>query len=234
MAVLCQSFGRLDRDGSFLNPAQDFTRSLWAQYQEAAVTDYFTAWILKDAGYNDWLYLGTFGAADLRNLGQVGAGGVNALNLFTASSAVIGTWVYLTLRYTAATTTVDLLVNGVVIASGTYDLSTLIALTDESLGSDDFGGGTDIAVAYERVWQAALSDSEIGVEMQSESAVRTADLLADSPLPDTSHLQDDSGNGHDWSAVGDIADTDGPLPLVPSGALCAYLECSGDCLPITD
>ena len=64
------------------------------------------------------------------------------------------------------------------------------------------------AAAYARYWNAELTTSEIAAEMNSATAVRTANLYADWNL--TSDLTDSSGHGHTMTPAGTAVFVDNP------------------------
>jgi len=99
----------------------------------------------------------------------------------------------------------------------TVDLSAVSSLDVESLGGlliDLSSDPNGISLAYDRAWQAALTNAEILTESESASAVRTTDLLADCPLDTSSDLADDSGNGNDYAATGSLTTVDGPFATI--------------------
>ncbi len=111
------------------------------------------------------------------------------------------------LRYTASTTTLDLIVGGAVVASVVADLATLSLADIDVLGGDS-GAQAGTCIAQERTWQAALTLDEIAAEVHSRTAVRTDDLFSDAPLSSVDDLVD-AAHGHDWTALNTMGSAGG-------------------------
>lgn len=75
-------------------------------------------------------------------------------------------------------------------------------------------GAVAVDAAYWRVWEAALSESELAAEMASPIPVRAADLWADWELATAGDLSDHSGNGRHMSSFGGLSTVDDPLGIV--------------------
>jgi len=71
------------------------------------------------------------------------------------------------------------------------------------------------AIKELRVWTTALSEAEIRAERNSATTVKTANLYSDTPLSDTSDINDISGNGNDWTFDIDGTFTNYAAPIVP-------------------
>ena len=86
------------------------------------------------------------------------------------------------------------------IATVTLNVSALTFLRAFLGGDGTAGDQTNVELAYYREWSAALSVIEMFNEMDSSKAIRTANLVADTPL--VSDLNDISGNGNHWTETG--------------------------------
>lgn len=108
----------------------------------------------------------------------------------------------------------------VVALTGTGTLGTItpVALY---LGGDDLNGDATPdelfsgAATQVRLWQAALTRTEIRAERDAAVAVRTANLYLDTPLSVFTDLTDVSGNGNNWTAIGTISTGTMAAPVQP-------------------
>lgn len=212
MAILCQTSGDgLTRDGSYLDPAQSWTKARWVRFSSLAVQQ--VVFQVSDG----------FGGApstppDIYAATDVGTSTVysaadNAIagNADAGASVVVDTWYYIATTYDAGTTTVEGSVNGVATAGAfVLDMSAVATMDGEWLGTDTASAG-NIALAYDRAWQAKLSLVELAAEMASQTAVRTSGLLADTPLSGPWDLADLTANNRDWTALGTVVATADPL-----------------------
>lgn len=73
------------------------------------------------------------------------------------------------------------------------------------------------AVQDVKMWDAALTPTEIAAERLSSAPVRTADIYLATPLPTDSDLTDTSGLGHDWAIGAGTLATAGPPDLGGGG-----------------
>jgi len=80
-------------------------------------------------------------------------------------------------------------------------------------GNDNYDSWLDGRVAAGKVWLAPLSTSEIQAEMNSYSAVRTANIWSVVPMRVHTDLADQSGQGNSPSAVGTLSTESGPPAL---------------------
>lgn len=78
------------------------------------------------------------------------------------------------------------------------------------LGNDSYDEWMNSAYAYARVYNHALTSTELLTEKDSATAVKTTGLLIDSPLPSTSDVTDYSGNGYHWTSAGTLSTEDSP------------------------
>lgn len=94
----------------------------------------------------------------------------------------------------------EFIVNNLIIGTTTVDISSN-TLTQNWLGENGLVENlAEGEFARYREWDAALSDPELLQEYQSGTAIRTANLIADTPLIDD--FFDISGNGNHWHEVG--------------------------------
>lgn len=222
MAILCASIGDgLTRDGSFLDPAQSWTRAIWTRMPALISSpDQYNIWLLGPVNFSgSWIWMGGVAPSDslptgsdpgLRLYGET----FNSVAGDTDTDGDANGWYYLALTYTSAAHTIRFYVNGVLIASDTSDLSAMAAQTAECLGSAGTGLLGGVSVAYERMWQAALTAFELGLEMASPVPVRLTNCLSASTLLGPNDLVDLVG-GHNWSVAGTVEFAVGP-PFTPS------------------
>jgi Concanavalin A-like lectin/glucanases superfamily len=131
-------------------------------------------------------------------------------------------WQYWAFRRNGAT--VDLLLDGVVVATGTgtpaADTAPLFVFGSTSTEYIDALQGRW------RIWEAALTSAELQAERYTQQAVRTVNLWADYPMEATrvSLLTDISGNGRDLSNLIAVVASDlrePPLLMAPQQQLAA-------------
>lgn len=198
----------LSRSGAFLDVTNDWTRCLWLRYDDDTV-DYYTAWeVINPSG--GVFYVGGFAYPDA---GQF----VQDLEIWNGS--LIGvvkipitdvTWFHFAVRYTASTGTFAVFIDAVLNTSVVASVASAPAIVTDYVGSDQSASLGGMATSHDRIWQAALTATELAIERTSFSAVRTSNLLSDTPLTNASTLTDSSGNGHGWSVTGSVSFLPGP------------------------
>jgi hypothetical protein len=114
-------------------------------------------------------------------------------------------WVHV--AWTQTGTAQRFYLNATLVGTNTYNRSA-VTVGDEFLGSDSTDTSHDVSFANVREWTTFLTSAQLLLEMQSETAVHTANLYMDCPM--TSDLLDISGNGHDWTQVGSSTFVAGP------------------------
>lgn len=135
------------------------------------------------------------------------------LSTSASTTLTVNSWNWLGLVYDAAADELKVYLNNALLDTiASVDLSTA-NFAVESLGSDSAVSGSQqgVGLAYERVWQAALTQTELLAEACNERPVRTTNLLSASPLDSRNDLGDRSGNDRDWTATGTIDSTGTPL-----------------------
>ncbi len=203
----------LTRSASQLDPAQDWTRAFWT----STGPDTQDLWLLDDDGDFSAPYVTVGWTADGDGWtlqADPGSGAVTA----TFVPPTLYPWTYLAIRYRAVDGEMDLLVNSVVAATITVDLSAMPSQTFEYLGSDlaSPGGANLSGFGYERTWQSALSLLDLAREQRSPHPFGGTNLLAASTLRFTSTgLRETSAEGPDWTVHGTRASIVGPLPADP-------------------
>ncbi len=218
MAIRCATVGDgCTRNGAFLDLTSDWTKARWVQIVTAPTT-YQVIWQLGGGSPPStetppWVAAFTDAVAQQPySEGDIGGGPVDAIGMPVRT----GQWVYVVTRYTAATTTLETIIDGILGDPGTLDLSAVAAQASEYLGTDTASEG-QIAFSFDRSWQAALSLAELAQEREATSAVRTANLLSDTPLTSSTDLSDASGHNHGWTAVGTLTTTTSPFAPVGIG-----------------
>lgn len=217
MAVFCPVGVGASRSGTFQDPAQSWTRSFWVRCTS----------IPDDSLYQQINVLWSNDAYASANIwfGVHGTGGGEAvfeLNVYNGSdivdvvspAVVVGVDYFVAIRYDQGDQAVSLVVTNQEIDDPFIDLSALSPLPSDMIGTDttsDAVGG--VVLSRVRVWQAFLEVEELREEQGSPTAVRTANLLADTSLNTASDLADTSGNSRDWSAIGTLITADSPVAV---------------------
>lgn len=198
MAVQFNTIGEaLHRNTAIVAANADYTAMVWWR-RTAAQANYRTIISLVSAGGSEYAGIYSLGFGSAIELDVTD--GVS----FPVSGGPVSTtnnWQHYTYKRSGGGTVHSWYINGYLIGSVTLDISG-VTLTDLFLGDDTGGSPTNHEAAYFREWSAALSDANILAEVQATAAVRTANLLTDTPL--TADLLDDSGNGTHWSVVGTV------------------------------
>ena len=189
--------------GTMPNTSGDFSACFWVRPVGTipGAATYRTIFLLQDAGYVNYIW---FGQQDDGHFNLYCVDGSNPDVNIDATADGSNTYdkdYHVGIVYTAATTTIELFINGVSIGSGTLDAS-LITATQLWMMDDNGGGWSNIAIWYARIWERKLSTAEIISEMSSTSIVQTNDVFMNTPLTD--NRLDFSGNGYDWTEVGTV------------------------------
>ena len=187
---------------------------LWVKLAPQSATGWRTVYAIGDTTYtNPYLWIGTVPDNDV--LTFEAWDGVNWLDLSVTEPLVVGQWHHAALRYTASTNELAAYLDGVLVGTGTLPLMPF-AEQQEEIGDATEAEQSDVSVAYVRNWDAALSEEEIQTERVSPVALRSGNLLSDTPLTGPTDLSDRSGgHGRSWSASGSPSPDSGPL--VPVG-----------------
>jgi hypothetical protein len=102
--------------------------------------------------------------------------------------------------------------------SVTYDLTFTPAWL--VFGNDSYDEWSNISFERVRVWDAALTTTELDAEMVSPAAVRTSNLRSSSNLTVHTDLTDSSGNGYTLTAGGTLSTTTpGPALTISPAAI---------------
>jgi hypothetical protein len=230
----------LTRSGSFFDPAQDWTICGWfwlsAYYDVATVGVVNEAdfWLLDATGafVTPWIFFGVFEAPALTLSSDADTGAGSPGDVGDIAPIAIGAWFHAALRYKASTTTLSMVLNGSQAgATLVQDLSTVSPQVHEQIGPMGNGDSAFFSTAYQRRWQAWLSDAQLQVEAASTQAALVTNLLADTPLDNVSSLQDISGNARGWTGATDIVTFDGPFAALSryavAGCAAHIVSCSG-------
>jgi len=225
------SYGRVSRDPSgWFDPASDWTFCFWFKLAAPGAG----APIAWNHGPLDYAtpYLGIFAPPATTTLkfyaDDLGAQGYQET---AATGSISAAWHYVAVRYTAITTTIDLLIDASVSQTLVYDLTLMAGAVNEVMLNDSFNDPDVTTVTYARRWQAALSDAEIALEMAALAAVRTTNLLTDTPLAGPGVLTDYTAHARDWTATGIITSIQGPI--APTNLLSTTATDLGSTFPIT-
>ncbi len=219
MAVLFSSLtSRLTRSGP-LDLTQDFTIVGWVRNvgEDPNPSTYRAYYVYGDPDYVSSAFVLYSGTGDDRAIYlDVWNGATH--NISDPSYAQpLDTWIAVAFTYDALLTLLTLWVGGVPVGTVTEDLSALtFTITTERLGSDNTALWSDLGIGYWLEAQRLYTEAELIAQWASATAVSATNLLAFTPLPDPAHLQDDSGNGNDWTAAGPALTQLNILPIVPT------------------
>lgn len=189
----------LARDGTYLNPALDWTMCGWYQLPTGFVaTPGADLWFLApDKNFSTpWVEMGAVddGGLVIEGVADVSTG-------IAEASVGLDTWVHAALRYNAGTHALSVVFNGTAYAdTGTTNLDSMPPQVLEQIGPGGNGDSGGFLVKQVRVWQQLLTPTQLVTESLSEVAVIPA--LSDTPLANWGDLTDISGNGNDWAKVG--------------------------------
>ena len=191
----------------------DWTRLQWVKFPaDPTGANYYTVFYTINVALTDWV-----GGFAYLSPGFVQDAEADRNGMFqqiqTPTSS--GTWIHRAVRYTALTHLLELLINAVVVGSVTIDLSPAATWENafDHLGWDDASTLTGNSVAYDRIWQATLSTSEIAAEMGAQTAVRQTNLIADNPLQTASDLAALNNPLLIWSVIGSVTTAPDAPPL---------------------
>jgi hypothetical protein len=165
------------------------------------------------SGASRWFELVTDG--DGTSITFSTSGGTTAMG-----TVAVGEWHRFAVEVTASTATVyyGADTGPLSTATGACDSIATVVPTTFFVGTDSFGEWWNGRIACARVWNAALTQTELDAEFASYDAVRTANLLRNHKLQAPS-TADDSGNGNTLTGgAGASAEADPPI-VVPSVAL---------------
>lgn len=235
MPILCPtSADGIMRDGSYLNPATDWTVAIWAALQSALSTTagtYVAIWVWGDSAYVA-PYVGLFVTVDVFGAAQYQIeawdGAVSHISAPIEVDQTVGTWNWFSAQYAASTTTLTVASSRVTVAPIVVDLSTfMFTTTDEYVGTDtavDPLRAGNVAFQYQRV--SSVSSSFVTVsdnatisqynhtQLNAFWAGTWLGLYAVTDLDDETDLSDATGHGEDFALVGSPARIlYGPLDL---------------------
>lgn len=216
--ILFEFFDRystLTRAGSFLDVTADWTRLTWVYFDTTAFVngDDFTAWELRSPLSQALIRVFASNVVGVFSLTvEVWLGGTLLLSTVTPCDA--DGWFMVGVRYTAATTTLDLFIDDTLTLSATVDLSGFPAIEVDALLQGTGPSNITVRGCRDRVWQSALTGTAIGVEFEARTAVVLPTLLADTPLTGATDLADRTGNGRNWTLDGTAFSVSGPGPSI--------------------
>ncbi len=199
---------------AFLDVSEDWTIAGYAKFADADPAAYNTIFLYGDALFaGPYVWMGT--QLNDGNIYLEFYDGSTVTDLILTDPSLFNAWGFISARYTAATHTIDFQIEAVT-DSQVLDLSTFVFTAPEEYLLSDATGffNFGLQAARWREWQARLTDGELALEARAKNAVRTTNLLADTPLLNAEDLSDDSGHGRDWTLVGSLTTVDGPGPLI--------------------
>ena len=168
-----------------------YTCLFWFKpFSTITAPNYTSLFLIRDASYTG--YMGIFGeASSIYNITADNGSGPSGS---AARILTVGTW-YPIVYQRAASNSHAFAIADDLVGSASEPMS-VVTPDAMILGYDGFS--TDVGdIAYFREWGVNITASQVRSEFDSPVAVRTANLIADTPL--TSDLLDISGNGNNWS-----------------------------------
>ena len=235
MGVILNASGEYLKRTTDLPSTTNFTLCGWAKVTSAG--NEYQYWGLESEGENpgDWLQIGINNANTLQ-ISRTGGGA----DLGQWGSGILpgdGDWFFYFIM-NSGTGSLDF-IGGVMKLGETFTTTASIGqsftpgqLTLGNDGWDEYFPSWE--GAYTKVWDAVLSQAELGQEIFSAKPVRTANLHIWSPhFPGSGERNlDYSGNGRDWTEAGTPTDGDGPPISWGSVSPLTLFEISG--VPISD
>jgi len=191
----------LHRNTNIVAASSNYTALFWVKANSSFVGRQLQA--TTDIDYSNWANVSC--DSSLEKI-FIDAGSPETQSTYASVNPAI--WYPIT--YVRNGNTQSLYVSGVLIGSGTVNLSAY-TFTDLFLGNDGVTGVGNLDFYNYREWNTALNVTQINAEINSPSAVvHTSGLVTFTPL--TSDLLDVSGNGNNWTAVGTPTFVADPLP----------------------
>ncbi len=181
--------------GTFLDPSGNFTICSWVKVDDVPATAPVYLYRCTDGSNVRFQF-------DIRTNGQLGFY-VTTDNGSTEEEVlieyIVGKCYHLAVVYTASTDTFTFFVEGLLIGSVITDI-TAATFTSEFLLRGTGATSFDVNIQYLRVWQRALTQSEVQAVMNSKTLGASAtDLFYN--IPALTDLLDTSGNSRDFVAV---------------------------------
>ena len=211
MALRCFTVGdAVQRATNIVPGSSDYTCVFWWRFTGAqAIRTLFAS--VQDVGVgNNIVEINETGSSDIGS--YLGVAGV-----FTDINPLFGGAddVWTSVAYVRQGTAHRTYFNRNLVGSATVNFA---AVTPVLMGLGDIGwlNASEHEFVYFREWDAALTIVEIQNEINSTTVVRTADLVADTPL--INDRFDISGNGNHWTLVGtpDFIEAELPSRLYPT------------------
>lgn len=168
----------LNRTGSLIDYNSNYTICWWGKVS-VDTNSLTTMMSLNDNGTSDFDLAGhNSDGTTTRLVVRVSTN----ITIQTGSNLTAGTLYHFAMRRTS-TTSLQLLVDGVVDVTNTRNVGGRTAILDHHLG-DQIGTGArfDGTMEAVREWSTNLSDAEIVTESNSSTVVRTSNLVNDVPL----------------------------------------------------
>lgn len=197
------------------SPDQDFTITYWFKVGTLPSSGNWSTHvsILPSPALDSqvWLGLTDTGALELYAYQDP----TDALVDFSGLTISTNTWYGVAATYEAETSTYSLsrIVDGDLSSGGSFTFSldpittdiTFSLLSDGNPESEPGG-----SLAYVRIWQRLLSDTQILRELSSAAVVDSRQLVGDWPLPSISDTTDHGALGLDLTPTGDVETISGP------------------------
>lgn len=200
--------GRYLRRTTNLPDNDPFTFMAWVNLR-ADLNTYTPIFYRTANNFNPYWFFGTNNTGTVLLLDINEASGAE----YTGGALVVDVWAHV--AFTRSGTTPAMYLNGV--PTGTPTILAPDALTNDeiTLGHTDDADGlpSNLAMAAEKIFNAALTQAEIQQEMRSFTPYRTLNLNTWLPCVDTvlaNNAKDLSGNGYDMTVGGTPTIEDGP------------------------
>lgn len=221
MSINCVTLGDglVRTTGSFLSTVDDYTVTFWAKVTTAPTAGTWKTFVLMyDTLRDNYLWIGQDDAGRPDLYVQRFAPGFEFTDI-VGTALPTDAWAAFGITYTAATGEHTLYqrassVSLTTVGTAAFTWGTQFSsFATERAGDDATPSQVPVGLAYYRSWQRQLTPAQILAELNSSMVVTRTDLFMDTPLPNPAHVEDLSGNGRDWTAVGSPVYIEGPLPL---------------------
>ena len=197
----------LARTTAVFDPELNYTWAGWFRLAANNGTSYQTIAIVYCGGSAwDALYVDAS-----RNLSVDVSGSAAA----TGDVLTVGTWYHLALRRTA-TNALEVYLDGTLTYTATTSATGRSAPSSMYLGLEEFGTWVNGNFAFWRLWDAAITTTELNTEKTATSAQRTTNLYADWALQ--SNANDATANARHWTVQGSVTFADAGPSIGGGGA----------------
>lgn len=204
----------LTRSGSYFAPGSDWSILIWTNSRSYTAAQYGTLYYFGDGTY------GTPYVAIYLDAAGITAEAFNGIATYGTITIAYDyeIWKSFALTYNSATTTLSLLINGVIVGTAVINLGIIVFPSNTEYLLTDTTGDTDLLGGIEvfnvMTFQSLLTATQITAQVFT-TTILTGTLLTFTPLTNDTDLADDSGNGRNWTTIGSGSSLVSPT-LVPT------------------